>query len=55
MEQARSMARIVCNALEEKKGEAVTVLDIREVSIMADYFSLPTEVMTVRCVHWLKM
>ncbi|MEZ3435987.1 MAG: ribosome silencing factor [Lachnospiraceae bacterium] len=38
MEQARNMARIVCHALEEKKGEAVTVLDISKVSIMADYF-----------------
>ena len=38
MEQALSMARIVCRALEEKKGEKVTVLDISKVSVMADYF-----------------
>lgn len=38
MEQARNMARIVCRALDEKKGEAVTVLDISKVSVMADYF-----------------
>lgn len=38
MEQARNMARIVCQALEDKKGEAVTVLDISKVSVMADYF-----------------
>ena len=36
MEQALSMARIVCRALEEKKGEKVTVLDISKVSVMAD-------------------
>lgn len=38
MEQARNMAQIVCKALEDKKGEAVTVLDISKVSVMADYF-----------------
>ncbi len=38
MEQALEMARIVCRALEDKKGEDVKVLDISKVSVMADYF-----------------
>lgn len=38
MEQTLEMARIVRQALEDKKGEEVTVLDISKVSVMADYF-----------------
>lgn len=38
MEQALEMARIVCRALEDKKGEDVKVLDISKVSVLADYF-----------------
>lgn len=38
MEQALNMARTAYQALEDKKGEDVKVLDISHVSVMADYF-----------------
>ena len=38
MEQTKKMARIIRDALEEKKGEDVRILDISEVSVLADYF-----------------
>lgn len=38
MEQAMEMARIIYDALEDKKGEDIKVLNISEVSVLADYF-----------------
>lgn len=38
MEQAREMAKLAISALQEKKGEDVRVIDIRQVSVVADYF-----------------
>lgn len=32
------MAKLACKALEDKKAKDVKVIDIREVSVMADYF-----------------
>ncbi len=40
MDQAVTMARLAIEALEEKKGEDICVIDIRDVSILADYFVL---------------
>lgn len=38
MTQAKEMAKIAYQALEEKKGEDVRILDISQVSTIADYF-----------------
>lgn len=38
MENAKKMARLACHALEEKKGEDIRIIEIGEVSIIADYF-----------------
>ena len=38
MEQAKEMVKLAINALEEKKGEEIRVIDIRQVSVMAHYF-----------------
>lgn len=38
MNQAKKMVRIIYDALEEKKGEDIRVIDISGVSIIADYF-----------------
>ncbi|MGC4019628.1 MAG: ribosome silencing factor [Muricomes sp.] len=38
MEKAKEMARIAYNALDEKKGEDIKVIDIAGVSVLADYF-----------------
>lgn len=36
--QSKSMARQAINALEDKKAEDIHVIDISEVSVVADYF-----------------
>ena len=38
MDQAKEMAKIAFEALEDKKGEDIRIIDIREVSVLADYF-----------------
>ncbi len=38
MNQSKEMAAIACRALEDKKGQEVTVIDISGVSCLADYF-----------------
>lgn len=38
MEQGKEMLQIIYNALADKKGEDIRVIDISEVSVMADYF-----------------
>lgn len=38
MEQSKKMARIAYDALDEKKGEDIKVIDISKVSVLADYF-----------------
>jgi len=35
---AKEIAGLICTALEEKKAEDIKVLNIEEISIMADYF-----------------
>ena len=38
MNQAKEMARIAYEALSEKKGEDIKVIDISGISVLADYF-----------------
>ncbi len=38
MNNAREMARLACNALEEKKAFDLKVIDISGISVLADYF-----------------
>ncbi len=37
-EQAKEMARLAYQALDDKKGEDIAVIDITGVSVLADYF-----------------
>ncbi len=37
-ETSREMARAACHALSEKKAEDIKVIDIHEISVIADYF-----------------
>ena len=41
-EHGKEMARIAYDALEEKKGENIKVINISGVSIIADYFIIAT-------------
>ena len=38
LEQSKKMAQIAIDALEDKKAEDLKVIDISEVSVIADYF-----------------
>lgn len=38
MSKQRDMAKIVYDALDEKKGEDIKVIDISQITTMADYF-----------------
>ena len=38
MNQGKDMVRIIYDALTEKKGEEIKVIDISEISVMSDYF-----------------
>lgn len=35
---SREMAKIACEALADKKGEDIRVIDISQISVLADYF-----------------
>lgn len=48
MDQALDMAKIAYEALDEKKGEAIKVIDISQISVIADYFIITTVPVTVR-------
>lgn len=38
MNQSKEMAKISCEALEEKKGEDIRIIEISDITIIADYF-----------------
>lgn len=38
MTEARELAKIACHALGEKKAEDIRVIEISEISVLADYF-----------------
>ncbi len=38
MDISREMAKAACNALSEKKAEDIRIIDISEISPLADYF-----------------
>ena len=38
MTTEKQMAQLVCRALDEKKGRDIKVIDIHDVSVIADYF-----------------
>ena len=38
MHQSKEMARIAYNALSDKKGEDIKIIDITGISVLADYF-----------------
>ena len=38
MEQSKKMAKIAYKALEDRKGEDIKIINISEVSVLADYF-----------------
>ncbi len=41
-QDSKQMARLACNALSDKQAKDITVLDICQVSVVADYFIIAT-------------
>ena len=35
---SKEMAKLICQALEEKRAEDIKIINIEEVSVLADYF-----------------
>ena len=42
MNQSKEMARIAWQALSDKKGEDIKIIDITGVSVLSDYFIIPS-------------
>jgi ribosome-associated protein len=38
MDNSKKMVRLAYEALDEKKGEDITIIEIKDISIIADYF-----------------
>ena len=38
MSREKEMAQLACKAIDDKKGKDIKVIDIHEVSVIADYF-----------------
>ena len=51
--RSTELARLAISALEDKKAEDVRVIDIEEVSVLADYFIIALWRMKWKCV-WEK-
>ena len=52
---SKQMAKVAVEALKEKKGYDVKVIDISEISILADYFIIANGSNAIRCRLWLTM
>lgn len=52
MEQSKLMARLAYQALDDKKGEDIQVIDILRFPSLQIILSLQTETVKARYVHW---
>lgn len=52
---SKQMAKVAVEALKEKKGYDVKVIDISEISILADYFIIANEATLTRYRLWSTM
>ena len=51
MNRELEMAKLACRALDEKKGKDIKVIDIHEVSVIADYFVIASASNPVSYTH----
>ena len=54
-EESRKMAKLAVEALDDKKAEDIKVIDIRKVSVIADYFIIAGGKIPVRFRHYVIM
>lgn len=50
--EAKELAKKIFDALEDKKGEDIKIINISEVTVLADYLSLPAEQTGIRYRQW---
>lgn len=55
MDNSKEMVKLAVNALEDKKGEDIQIIDIREVSVLADYFLIASVPIPIRYRPWPNM
>ena len=53
MNESKKMALLAVEALEDKKAEDITIIDISEVSVLADYFIIADGSNRIRYRLWL--
>ena len=53
MNESKKMALLAVEALEDKKAEDITIIDISEVSVLADYFIIADGSTAIRYRLWL--
>ena len=49
LEEVKEMARLAINAMEDKKAEDIRVIDISQVSVLADYFIIEPDTDSFGC------
>ena len=52
MTDAKKMALLACEALEDKKASDIKVIDIEQITTLADYFIMQAEVIVTRYRQW---
>lgn len=52
MNESKKMALLAVEALEDKKAEDITIIDISEVSVLADYFIIADGITKTRYRQW---
>ena len=50
--ESRELAKQICEALADKKGEDIKILNISEVTVLADYFIIASGSTEIRSRLW---
>ena len=50
--ESRELAKQICEALADKKGEDIKILNISEVTVLADYFIMQAAQTEIRSRLW---
>lgn len=52
MDQSLNMVKIAYDALDDKLAEDIKIIDIRSISVLADYFTLQMVITKTRYRQW---
>ena len=52
MDVSKNMVKLAFEALEEKKGEDIQVIEIKDISVIADYFIIAMVQIHYRLMRW---